>query len=131
MPSHGVVRGKSGTSSVRFVSNHPNSRAGPDVLRGCFVVQIRLFPSGENLELAPGERLIDALDDRELVILPTACRGAHCGTCLVRIVGDGACAVEAGADERQTLASINADRDERLGCQLVVTGQGELTLEVR
>ena len=95
------------------------------------MVQIRLFPSGENLELAAGERLLDALDDRELVILPTACRGAHCGTCLVRVLGGDACVEAAGAEERATLAAMKAAPGERLGCQVIVTGEGQLTLEVR
>ncbi len=92
------------------------------------MVYVRFLPSGDGLEVATGERLLDALDDRELVILPTACRGATCGMCRVHVTRGAALLAPASEEERLTLSTLGAAADERLGCQLVCQGAGEVDL---
>ena len=89
------------------------SPPGPAALR------VRFEPSGRELELLAGERLLDAVDDRPgLRVLPTACRAGNCGACRVR-VRTGAVQLEpAGSEELAALAALGCAADERLGCQV-------------
>jgi ferredoxin len=92
-----------------------------------FVITVRL-PDGSTIEVPSGERLLDVIDEQELTGLPTACRGATCGTCLVR-VQRGRELLEPPADpERQTLATLGRGPEYRLACQLVCLGSGEVEL---
>lgn len=88
------------------------------------------MPGGPELTVLSGERLLDVLDDQELSVLPTACRGATCGTCAVRVLRGGELLEEAGRGEKETLRALGRRGDERLGCQVVVRGEGEIVLEV-
>ncbi len=75
---------------------------------------------GEPLEAAPGDRLLDVLDDLASHGLPIACRGGNCGTCRVRVI-EGECAlVPPTAAEQKLLELCGAQRSERLGCQIRV-----------
>lgn len=78
------------------------------------------------LEIAPGERVLDALDEHgESGRIAAACRAANCGACRVRVVAGAALVRPPDASER----SLLSEPDERLGCQLVVVaGAGELVL---
>jgi ferredoxin len=91
------------------------------------VTRVCLRPSGVSVEVAAGERLLDVLDDGEIVGLPTACRGATCGACLVRIVAGGELLEPAGPEEQRTLAALGGDR---LGCQIVCRGEGDVVLSI-
>jgi ferredoxin len=91
------------------------------------VTRVCLLPSGVTVEVPAGERLLDVLDEGEIAGLPTACRGATCGACLVRVVAGGELLEPAGAEERRTLAGLSGGR---LGCQIVCRGEGEVTVTV-
>jgi ferredoxin len=79
---------------------------------------VRLEPAGIALELAAGERLLDALDEHGALGIPTACRAGNCGACLLTVSAGAAMLTEPSARERQTLRALAAAADQRLGCQL-------------
>jgi ferredoxin len=81
-------------------------------------MRVRLMPLGAIAELAPGERLLDALDERGLPVLATACRAANCGICVVVVRGDSAGLAPPEAEEQRLLASLGGAAGRRLGCQI-------------
>ena len=81
-------------------------------------MRVRLMPLGTVATLAPGERLLDVLDERCLAVLPTACRSANCGICLLIVRGDGAGLAPPGPDEARFLSGLGVSAGQRLGCQL-------------
>lgn len=96
-------------------------------------MRVRLMPLGTAVELMPGERLLDALDEQGVPALPTACRAANCGICVVVVRGEEAGLAPPGAAEQRLLAGLGARAGQRLGCQIHAapgTGDGEVVLEV-
>jgi adenylate cyclase len=91
------------------------------------VISVRL-PNGSTIEVPSGERLLDVIDEQELTGLPTACRGATCGTCLVRVHRGRELLEPAREAERQTLATLGRGPEYRLSCQLVCLGSGAVEL---
>jgi ferredoxin len=85
-------------------------------------MRIKLMPLGRVAELKPGERLLDALDEGGLPVLPTACRAANCGICTVIVRGDGAGLAPPGPGEQRYLAGLAAAGNQRLGCQIHAAG---------
>jgi len=89
------------------------------------VLSVRIEPAGIALQLEPGERLLDALDDLERVeVLAVSCRAANCARCLVRIHQGGDGLVPPDADETRLLQMLGASSDQRLGCQLRAAFEG-------
>lgn len=86
------------------------------------------MPSGATLEVPAGERLLDVLDESELAALPTACRGATCGACVVQIAAGGELLEPPSAAERRTLSDLGRGPTDRLGCQIVCRADGEVVL---
>jgi ferredoxin len=96
---------------------------------------VQLGPRGAELSLEPSERLLDALDaalDEQLAqgkrggqlpALPTACRAANCGACLVRIESGSEAFEPARERERALLQQLGAAPEDRLGCQLHARAQ--------
>jgi ferredoxin len=84
------------------------------------MIRIRLEPAGLELALPPGERLLDALDDAQLTqsALPSSCRAANCGECLLRVTEGGSKLAPASARERAMLRELGAGQEQRLGCQV-------------
>ncbi|MGD8860370.1 MAG: 2Fe-2S iron-sulfur cluster-binding protein [Myxococcales bacterium] len=87
--------------------------------------RVRLEPSGVELRVPPGERVLDVLDERALETrrpspLPVRCRAANCATCLVRVRAGAEALLPADDREREVLDLIQAGEDQRLGCQLVI-----------
>ena len=76
--------------------------------------------AGQDLEAAPGDRLLDILDDSIGHGLPIACRGGNCGTCRVRVLEGEPALVPPAAAEQNLLDLCGAQRSERLGCQIRV-----------
>jgi ferredoxin len=96
-------------------------------------MRVRLMPLGTFATLAAGERLLDALDERELPVLPTACRSANCGICTVIVRGDGAGLAPPEPDEQRFLSALGLSAGQRLGCQIHAAPDAadeEVTLEV-
>lgn len=84
-------------------------------------------PLGSRVEVAPGERLLDALDELDAApasasasaarALPTACRAANCGTCAVEVLSGQGCLEPPGLREREELRETGR-QGYRLGCQI-------------
>jgi len=64
-----------------------------------------------------GERLLDACDEAE-VPLPSACRSADCGVCLVDVARGEDALEPAGANELALLGRLASPATHRLACQL-------------
>jgi adenylate cyclase len=86
-------------------------------------MRVRLQPSGVELEVRSGDRLLDALDEAGLVAFALACRAANCGSCRLRVVTGQAALSPPGPREQKTLAQLGAAGDERLGCQIVLAAE--------
>lgn len=81
---------------------------------------VRFEPAGVEVDVAPGEALIDVIDEHPEARVPLGCRDASCGTCRVTVL-DGASALEPpSADERTLLATLGAGPSTRVCCQLRV-----------
>lgn len=93
-------------------------------------MQIELLPLGSVTTLAPGERLLDALDEAGLTVLPTACRSANCGICTVIVRGDSQGLEPPRPDEQRFLAGLGIAANQRLGCQIhaAADSQDELVI---
>jgi ferredoxin len=93
-------------------------------------MRVRLQPSGVELDLQAGDRLLDVLDEAGRVAFAVACRAANCGSCRLRVVTGQAALQPPGPREQQTLAQLGAAADERLGCQIVLAAEsgGEVLL---
>ncbi len=82
------------------------------------------------LDVGPGERLLDRLDDASLHGL-VSCRAASCGVCLARLHSGARLFDPPSDDERATLALFDANPADRLACQLRARSDamGEAELE--
>jgi ferredoxin len=82
-------------------------------------VRTRLEPSGTEVELASGERLLDALDEQGThAALPAACRAGNCGACVVRVITGAEWLEPPAGHEQATLSQLGCGADMRLGCQI-------------
>jgi ferredoxin len=113
-----------------FVSAHAQGfdgvQRGPTLFR---VVRVRFTSEGFELDLPEGERLLDALDEQGLASRARVqCRGATCGSCRVRVERGASLLMAAEPGELRVLADLGCTQGERLACQLVCTGDGELEL---
>jgi ferredoxin len=98
-------------------------------------LRVRFEPSGVQLDIGEGERVLDAVDEHPVLGLPTACRAGNCGACLVSVRAGMNALLEPAALERRTLAEIGTCPGQRLGCQLRVRvalepGSGPIVLVV-
>jgi ferredoxin len=96
-------------------------------------MRVRLMPLGTIATLAAGERLLDALDQLELPVLPIACRSANCGICTVIVRGDATGLAPPNSDEQRFLAGLRIAANQRLGCQIHAAPDAtdqEVTLEI-
>jgi ferredoxin len=71
-----------------------------------------------HVSVGRGERLLDALDDSPQTGTVFACRGAHCGTCRVRVLAGAETLLPAADDEAETLRGHQSQPEERLACQI-------------
>jgi len=84
------------------------------------VAKLRIEPAGVEVDVPPGEGLIDVCDEHPEVRVSMSCRDASCGTCCVTVV-EGAGALDPpGEDERRLLATLRAPPSTRLCCKLRV-----------
>lgn len=82
------------------------------------MARVRILGSGVSVELAPGQRLLDALDEAGTPAFRTACRAANCGICrMIVMIGDYELRPPS-AREHATLLQLKAAPNERLGCQI-------------
>jgi ferredoxin len=83
-------------------------------------IRVRFEPSGIQLDIREGERVLDAIDEHPALGMPTACRAGNCGACFVQVRAGEDALEQPAAHERSTLAELGAGPPQRLGCQLRV-----------
>jgi ferredoxin len=92
-------------------------------------VRLRFEPAGVAIDASAGERVLDCVDDDPSIGLPTACRAANCGLCLVSVVAGAEAFEPPVARERETLRELGAKAATRLGCQLKLRSDASLLPE--
>jgi ferredoxin len=86
---------------------------------------VTILPLRARVELGPGQRLLDVLDDLERPMFRTACRAGNCGACRIEVL-QGAHALQAPSSrEHTTLMQLRAAANERLGCQLTLAVESD------
>jgi ferredoxin len=83
---------------------------------------VTILPLRVRIEMRPGQRLLDVLDESERPAFRTACRAGNCGACRLSVLSGSAELRAPSAREHTTLMQLRAAADERLGCQLVLAG---------
>jgi ferredoxin len=87
------------------------------------MTSVRMLPSEVTVEIAPGERLLDACDFGPPGTLPVACRAGTCGSCQLQVLHGAEAFLPASVRERSTLQQLGAAAGERLGCQLICASE--------
>jgi ferredoxin len=77
-----------------------------------------------------GERVLDLLDEEGSLSTRFSCRSASCGVCLVRVKSGAAALRPSSESERETLAELEANPDERLLCQIVLETDEDVVFEL-
>jgi len=82
---------------------------------------VTVLPSGKTVEMASGDRLLDALLLAGDVITPHCGGRARCGVCHVLVLQGGRGLSKVRKDERERLAQIGGRASQsRLSCQAVL-----------
>lgn len=81
---------------------------------------VTILPLRVRVDVQPGQRLLDVLDEQERPIFRTACRAGNCGACRLAVLQGAEALAPPSSREHTTLMQLKADANERLGCQLVV-----------
>lgn len=84
---------------------------------------VTILPMRVRVEIQPGQRLLDVLDERERPAFRTACRAGNCGACRLSVLQGAEAWRAPSSREHTTLLQLRAAGDERLGCQLVLEGE--------
>ena len=77
---------------------------------------------GLSKEVPAGTHVKDVADILN-ASLPFGCRSGLCGTCLSTVVEGMEHLSPRSADEEETLSTFDPEPNDRLACQLVVTGE--------
>ena len=96
-------------------------------------IRVRFEPAGFEVDVQPGEAIMDITDANPAADVPYSCRAATCGTCRVEVVEGGDALSTADELELEVLDIFGDTPDKvRLCCQarLVNTGPTRVTLKV-
>ncbi|MFK7988570.1 MAG: 2Fe-2S iron-sulfur cluster-binding protein [Sandaracinaceae bacterium] len=94
------------------------------------MAKVRFLPAGFEVEVAPGTALVDVCDDHPDTEVPFSCRSASCGTCRARVIEGADALSKAEDDELDVLEVFGDGKDVRLCCQVTLTKDVNVTLEV-
>lgn len=84
-----------------------------------------------DLDVPPGERLIDALDDARAPV-ELGCRSATCGVCMVEVVEGAGALAPPDPIERVALDELEAEPGDRLACRAAIgAAVGEVRVCIR
>lgn len=83
---------------------------------------VTILPLRVRIQMRPGQRLLDVLDEHERPAFRTACRAGNCGACRLSVVAGASEWRAPSSREHTTLMQLGAAADERLGCQLILAG---------
>lgn len=87
--------------------------------------QIKFVPDRKTVEVDAGTDL-QTVAEREETFLSFGCRNGMCGTCLVTVVSGMRHLNPPTKEEETTLGELGAGINQRLACQLTVSGDIEL-----
>jgi ferredoxin len=79
-----------------------------------------------DVEAPPGANFQDVVEASGADVT-FGCRNGTCGTCRVKVEAPATHLSPVGPEERDFLASLAANADERLGCQFQVLGDCRIT----
>ncbi len=79
-------------------------------------------------EVPDGTRLLDLCNQKNSV-LPFGCQNAICGTCLIKVLEGMENLNPISDKERDTLLKMNAEPNQRLGCQAVIQ-KGKVVIDL-
>lgn len=82
---------------------------------------VRFEPAGVEIDVAPGDALIDVCDEHPEARVSLSCRDASCGTCRVTVLQGAAALAPPAQHERELLAALHASPSTRLCCQLRIS----------
>lgn len=86
---------------------------------------VRFEPSGFEIEVTPGTRLVDVVDDHPESEVPFSCRSASCGTCRCEVL-EGLDALAPAEDDEEEVLDIYGDAPHvRLCCQARLASDAE------
>lgn len=94
------------------------------------MAKVRFLPAGYEVDVKVGTALVDVCDENPEAEVPFSCRSASCGTCRVRVKEGMALLAKPKDDELDVLEVFGDGKDVRLCCQIQLTGDGNLVLEV-
>ncbi len=95
------------------------------------MTKLRFEPSGYEVEISAGSRLVDVTDEHPRADVPYSCRSASCGSCRVKVVEGAEGLSEADEDEIDVLDIFGNEDGVRLCCQItLVKDVPRLVLEV-
>ena len=83
---------------------------------------VTILPLRTRVQMRPGQRLLDVLDEQERPVFRTACRAGNCGACRLSVLAGAGEWRAPSSREHTTLMQLRAAADERLGCQLILAG---------
>ena len=87
------------------------------------MIRVRFEPSGFEVDVEPGESIIDITDEHPAADVPYSCRSATCGTCRVSVEAGGDALSDADIEELEVLDIFGDTPDQvRLCCQTKVIG---------
>lgn len=90
--------------------------------------EVAFQPIGRRVEANPGDTLLEAAQDAG-VALSAVCGGVGvCGDCRVRVLHGPVSALN--LVEEDQLSQTDLDQGLRLACQVAITGQGEIVVDV-
>ncbi|MBK8170949.1 MAG: (2Fe-2S)-binding protein [Sandaracinaceae bacterium] len=93
---------------------------------------VRFEPSGYEVQVPVGTRIVDVTDDHPKAAVPYSCRSANCGTCRVEVT-EGISGLSEADDEELGVLDVFGDEPTsvRLCCQIkLVNDVPKLTLRV-
>lgn len=95
-------------------------------------VRVRFEPSGFEIDVEPGEAIVDITDEHPVVDVPYSCRSANCGTCRCYVVEGGNALSLPELEELEVLEMFgDAPSEVRLCCQAKVVDGGANSIVLR
>jgi 2Fe-2S ferredoxin len=82
------------------------------------MTRVRFEPSGYELDVEVGSRLVDVTDEHPRADVPYSCRSASCGTCRVEVVEGMEGLSKPDDDELDVLDIFGNEENVRLCCQI-------------
>lgn len=95
-------------------------------------IRLRFEPAGFEVDVQPGEAIMDITDANPAADVPYSCRAATCGTCRVEVVEGGDALSTADEVELEVLDIFGDTPDKvRLCCQTKLIGGRDMRVTLK